>query len=270
MKQWIEKIRSIPRWGWAIGLFYFALQYGLYRLGAYLSRVLGTVSYAFEWKIAAIDDLFPVVPIFSVIYLFSYVFWICAPAAASLTKKRNFINYIAGLSLAYLIGFLFFIFLPTYMDRVKENLMTAAAGQDLFSRLLRTIYEADGSAMALVSAADYQVKLHEELFPDLEFAASFAAFMAQETIPFTKETKKGTTELDLKPMIMDWRVDGPNGRELFLHVTQGSKNNLKPETVLAAFAAFAGQEFDPYGFSVCRSELYMEDGRTLAEAGQSI
>lgn len=148
MKQWIEKIRSIPRWGWAIGLFYFALQYGLYRLGAYLSRVLGTVSYAFEWKIAAIDDLFPVVPIFSVIYLFSYVFWICAPAAASLTKKRNFINYIAGLSLAYLIGFLFFIFLPTYMDRAKENLMTAAAGQDLFSRLLRTIYEADGSAMA--------------------------------------------------------------------------------------------------------------------------
>ena len=109
---------------------------------------MGTVSYAFEWKIAAIDDLFPVVPIFSVIYLFSYVFWICAPAAASLTKKRNFINYIAGLSLAYLIGFLFFIFLPTYMDRVKENLMTAAAGQDLFSRLLRTIYEADGSAMA--------------------------------------------------------------------------------------------------------------------------
>ena len=86
----------------------------------------------------------------------------------------------------------------------------------------------------------------------------------------TKEDKNMTSVLNHKPMILDLRVDGPNGRELFLHVTQGSKNNLKPETVLAAFAAFAGQEFDPYGFSVCRSELYMEDGRTLAEAGQSI
>ena len=148
MKRFLDKIKSIPWWGWVTGIFYFALQYGLYRLGAWLSRVLGTISYAFEWKIDAVDDLFPVVPVFAVIYLFSYVFWICAPVAVSLTKKRNFINYIVGLSLAYLLGFLFFIFLPTYMDRGKENLMAIAAAPGFFHQLLGTIYEADGSAMA--------------------------------------------------------------------------------------------------------------------------
>ena len=58
MKRFIDKIKAIPWWGWAVGFFYFGLQYGLYRLGAWLSRVLGTISYAFEWKIDAVDDLF--------------------------------------------------------------------------------------------------------------------------------------------------------------------------------------------------------------------
>ncbi|MBR6950342.1 MAG: phosphatase PAP2 family protein [Oscillospiraceae bacterium] len=148
MKQFIKKIRSVPWWGWVLGVVYFCLQYGIYRLGAWLSTVTGTVAWAFECKIPPIDDLIPIVPAFSVIYLYSYVFWIFGPIAASLTKKRNFVNYITGLSLAYVVGFLFFVFLPTYMDRVKEGLMAFDGSSGLFHRLLAMIYAADGSERA--------------------------------------------------------------------------------------------------------------------------
>ena len=148
MKQLLEKIRRVPRWGIITGIVYFALQYGLYRLGNTLSVVLGTIQWSFDCKIPVIDDLFPVIPVFSVIYLYSYIFWIMGPMAVSLTRKRNFANYIIGLSLAYLIGFLCFIFVPTYMDRVKEGLMEYGSKPGIFNALLNTIYAADGSEKA--------------------------------------------------------------------------------------------------------------------------
>ena len=148
MKRFWNGLRRVPWWGWCFGFGYFALQYGVYRLGAYLSRVLGTVSYALPCKIPVIDDLFPVVPVFAVIYLGCYISWIIGPMAVSLTKRRNFANYIIGLSLAYLIGFLFFVFVPTYMDRTAENLMAVGDKPGFFNALLAWVYSADGSERA--------------------------------------------------------------------------------------------------------------------------
>ncbi|MBO4838676.1 MAG: phosphatase PAP2 family protein [Lachnospiraceae bacterium] len=141
----IEKAKKIPRYGWILAFVYFGLQYGMYRLGDWISRLIGTIDRAFEPKIPFIDDAIPLIPAFAVIYLFSYVFWIRGPMVASLTKKRNFVNYIAGLSLAYIIGFLFFVFMPTCMDRVREGLLDAAARPGFFNWLLSIIYGADGS-----------------------------------------------------------------------------------------------------------------------------
>ena len=148
MKEIIQKIKSIPWWGWCAGLFYFALQYGMYRLGNYLSVVIGTIDNAIPCKIAFIDDLFPVIPVFAVIYVYSYIFWICGPIAVSLTSRNNFRKYIYGLTLAYVIGFLIFVFVPTYMDRVAEGLMDYGSKPGLFNRLLAVIYDADGSEYA--------------------------------------------------------------------------------------------------------------------------
>ena len=148
MKGFLQKIKRIPKWGYVFGIFYFGLQYGMYRLGAYLSQVIGTVSYAFECKIPFIDDLIPIIPVFVVIYIYSYFFWICGPIAVSLTGKRNFANYIIGLSLSYLIGFLFFVFVPTFMDRAKEGLMEVARQPGIFNKMLATVYGADGGNLA--------------------------------------------------------------------------------------------------------------------------
>ena len=72
MKQFWEKVKAIPRWGWFFGFLYFGLQYGMYRLAEWISRLIGNVSYSFAPKIPAIDDAIPVIPVFAVIYLFSY------------------------------------------------------------------------------------------------------------------------------------------------------------------------------------------------------
>ena len=83
-----------------------------------------------------------------VIYLYSYIFWIFGPINASLTEKRNFINYIIGLSAAYIIGFLIFLFAPTYMDRAAEGIMNLSQKPGLFYKLLAIVYGADGGNLA--------------------------------------------------------------------------------------------------------------------------
>ena len=149
MKRFVSQLKRVPWWGWAFGIGYFALQRGLYRLGEWLSRALGTVAWAFECKIPVIDDLFPLVPAWTAIYVFvSYLFWIAGPVVVSLTKKRNFANYIIGLTLGYLVGFLFFAFMPTMMDRVKEGLMNVGEQPGLMNGLLAWVYSADGSEKA--------------------------------------------------------------------------------------------------------------------------
>ena len=148
MKSFIEMIRKITPRGWITGIVFFAAQYGIYRLGNWLSVVFGTVAWAIEPKIPVLDDLFPVMPFFALPYLLCYLLWIIAPAVASLTKRRNYINYLCGLTLAYLIGFLIFFLMPTYMDRAREGLMNHAAGHGIFNWMLNVIYSADGSEKA--------------------------------------------------------------------------------------------------------------------------
>ena len=143
-----NRIKAIPLYGWILGVVYFGLQYGMYRLANWIANLTGTVSWAFCPKIPGIDDHIPVVSIFVVIYLFSYVFWIFGPIIASLTKKENFLNYIIGLSVAYIIGFLIFVFAPTYMDRTAEGLLSIATKPGFFNQLLNTVYSSDGSALA--------------------------------------------------------------------------------------------------------------------------
>ena len=148
MKKLIERIKAIPLYGWILGIVFFILQYSMYRLADWLSRVFGTIQWAYIPKIPIVDDLIPVIPFFVIFYLFSYIFWIFGPIIASLTDKKNFINYIIGLSAAYIIGFLIFLFGPTFMDRAAENLMAYAARPGIFNRLLGVVYGADGGNLA--------------------------------------------------------------------------------------------------------------------------
>lgn len=146
--QFFKKIKRIPWWGWASGLFFFIIQFTMYLLGNVLSDVIGTKAAAWSPKLPMIDDLTPIIPVFVTVYLFSYAFWIIAPIAVSLTKKRNVINFFIGISAACLIGFLIFIFFPTYMDRTAEGLMNYSPAGGIFDAGLAFVYSNDGSELA--------------------------------------------------------------------------------------------------------------------------
>ncbi|MBQ0058942.1 MAG: phosphatase PAP2 family protein [Lachnospiraceae bacterium] len=150
-----KKVKQIPWWGYALGVLYFALQYAMYRFGDFLSQVIGTKANAWCPKIPFIDDMIGVVPFFVVFYIFSYVFWICAPMAVSLTKRSHFLNYIIGLSAAYIVGFLIFTFFPSYMDRAAEGLLNFTSNGGLFETLLAGIYSSDGGTMAFNMCPSY-------------------------------------------------------------------------------------------------------------------
>ena len=159
MSKTIEKIKAIPWWGWVSGVLLFIFQRALYSIGVSISQMIGTADHALLLKIPFLDDAYPVIPVFVIIYLYSFIFWLFAPAVVSLTPRRNYVNYLIGFILAQLIGFVFFIFVPTYMDRVAENLFEITNKPGFLYKLLNMVYEMDGGNMAYNLTPSYHCLL---------------------------------------------------------------------------------------------------------------
>ena len=129
--------------------------------------------------------------------------------------------------------------------------------------------EKSKNAMSLLQAADYEISFREGYEPaDLEgFYEKLFAFFAKESIPVTKKTKTGEKEVDLRAQV---QIIERRGDSLFMRVDTGSESNLKPEFALSVFYESMGEEFNPLGIAVCRTELYgREDGalRRLIDYG---
>jgi membrane-associated phospholipid phosphatase len=186
--------KGIPWYGYVASVVLFGLQYGLYRLGNLISSYLSINPLLV--KIDVIDNAIKVIPVFAIPYILSYALWILGPIAASMCDKKHFINFLIGILSAYFIGFLIFAFVPTYMDRVSENLYSTL-GNDIFSNMLRTIYNNDGGNMAynlfpsyhcLISLYDYfAVRKRKEIHIGYRiFSLVFALLISASTV-FTKQ-----------------------------------------------------------------------------------
>ena len=109
------------------------------------------------------------------------------------------------------------------------------------------------NAMSQVAAADYIVNFREEYFSDEELKNKFEEFMASSEIMYQRVSKKTTRTLDIKPFIYKYECDG---QQLFLQLSTGSVENLKPESVIDAFFTYLGKEFDEYMLLIERTEVY--------------
>ncbi len=165
MKKVISKLKETKWYVYLISLFLFLFQYGLYRLGNFLSSAIGTRDNVFFPKIQAIDDRIPLLPFFVFIYVLSYLFWIIAPIIVSFTGKENLKKYISTYLISCLIGFIMFTFFPSYMDREAEGLLEISNKSGLSNRLLSLIYKSDGGEMAY------------NLFPSYHCLLSVTAFL---------------------------------------------------------------------------------------------
>lgn len=110
------------------------------------------------------------------------------------------------------------------------------------------------NAMASVAAASYRIHMKEGGFPVGDLKASIEGFYRQETIPYTKETKKSVLELDLKQGIYELAADDEGGIQMLVNAS--SSGNIKPSMVFEKLCQFAGWEISPSAYQVTRLETY--------------
>ncbi len=126
----------------------------------------------------------------------------------------------------------------------------------------RKLQDSSKNAMSIVCAADYTLEFREGYQPkDLdEFFEKLLDFYAQEQIVITKKTKKGQKEMDLKPLIYQLRR---NGEGIFMQVSTGSTDNIKPELVMEAFYQAKQWEYPRFTFQIQREEVYGQDSEEM-------
>ncbi len=142
----------------------------------------------------------------------------------------------------------------TMVRRMNE---TMVEGMEVVS--YRQLDDSSKNAMSIVAAADYTLTFRPGKEPeDLDgFFQKLEAFYHQDQILITKPTKKGERQVDLKPLIYQMYRTGD---AVFMQVSTGSSNNIKPELVMEAFYHSLGEEYSPFAMQIQREEVYADLG----------
>ena len=128
-----------------IGIVYLALQHAFYLAGHYLALLFGFTPFSPKLPL---DDMIPIVSVFIIPYVWSYIYWAMGPMAVSKCEKDHFADYMAANLLACVAGTLALAFFPTYMDRIAEGLYDVPLHPTFFDKLRLFWYSLDGSATA--------------------------------------------------------------------------------------------------------------------------
>ena len=148
------------------------------------------------------------------------------------------------------------------LSLVREN-MNRVCGDGFRIRSVKEVEEGAKKAMAALAYAEYEIDIREQL-QEAEGSAEEAdkvllkdieELLARKEIPVQKTTKSGTREVDIRPQIL--RLSYENGT-VFLQVTAGSSNNLKPDTLLAELFRQSEVEYRREKVTIIRKELYAE------------
>lgn len=146
-------------------------------------------------------------------------------------------------------------------------------GIEVFSYL--ALPEGSKNAMSLVAGADYLVMFKNGCsLTQEELQKKIIEFYNQESIVILKKTKKSEKEVDIKPMIYSLSIkeDAEFGYAIYMKLSAGSANNLKPELVMEALCQFLGTSFDEFSIQVHRLDLFAHDTNliSLEELGEEI
>ena len=120
------------------------------------------------------------------------------------------------------------------------------------------------TSMAIVAAADYRLSVKEGYSSPLsaaEWANSIKEYFTDaKSFVIVKQTKKSEREVDLKPLVYEFKVkEDESGPVFFLKVSTGSIDNIKPELVLASLYEKCGLTYDENAIQIHRLEVYARD-----------
>lgn len=114
------------------------------------------------------------------------------------------------------------------------------------------------SGMTIVAAADYRITVPDTVPPTWKIQAE--AFLGQQQIVVWKKTKRSEMEVDIRPMIFDFRVED---NAIYVLLAAGSEQNLKPELVMNTFLKYMGLDTDLMPLYYHRLEVYARSGDEL-------
>lgn len=144
----------------------------------------------------------------------------------------------------------------TSCEDVKERL-NAASVPGIEITAVKILPDKAGNAMASVAAAGYTVAFREGRGPHFDLAPAVERFLAREEILITKETKKGSREINLKEGIYEMNVT--ESGKLYLLVDASSAGNIKPIQVMEALFAESGETLQENALLVTREETYLKN-----------
>lgn len=150
------------------------------------------------------------------------------------------------------------------VDRLNA---VSVQGLDVISA--RILPEDAGNAMASVAAASYTVRFREGREPDSISGQSedsgdtqplqnaLAEFLSKDEIIITKETKKGTREVNLRQGIYEltWQDDF-----FFMLLDASSAGNIKPSQVISAFLEDCGEKLKENALLITREDVFTNLG----------
>lgn len=155
-----------------------------------------------------------------------------------------------------------------YMDVVLNSMISS---KDVVDRLnevscegirilsAKVLPEDAKNAMSTVAAAKYTVLFRDGRAPEIDLDKAVKEFLSMDQILISKETKKNTLEIDLKPGIFG--LQAITGGFVML-VDASSSGNIKPAMVVNALVESQGLNLAKNAFTVTREETYMNMGTT--------
>ena len=150
-----------------------------------------------------------------------------------------------------------------------EYMYSFTSCQDILERLngacvpgieivsVRVLPDTAGNAMASVAAAAYTVRFREGREPQLDIEKALPGFLTKDRILYTKETKKGSREFDLKPGI--YKLNYCDG-SFFMLVDASSAGNIKPGQIIESLLAENGETLQENALLITREDVYTNIG----------
>lgn len=116
--------------------------------------------------------------------------------------------------------------------------MNAAMPPDMQLKSARVLDDRHPALMAMVQAAQYDLKLLDEAAA-ARCVAALPAFLQQESIMAMRKTKSGVKECDIRPLLLDIRGEG---QHLYATMTLTERTSCKPDMLVKSLCEFAGCE----------------------------
>lgn len=119
------------------------------------------------------------------------------------------------------------------------------------------------NAMASVAAAGYYILFRDGFSPAGGWQREIDAFLEKEHIFVTKQTKKNTLEIDLKPSVYELKQSSYQGKEcLYLLVNASSSGNIKPAMVMEALCNMSDLPYEQGNLFIVREDTYRNADKT--------